>query len=113
MQIAGSDRSVLLLYFCDHEAQGLGLEAKVQYTEREKATGASFAQLLKQDRVDALPDVLWTVGPILSKLRFGKRISLMTKSMEKAKQLKAHGADVIDVEKDWDAPCVKNSALFP
>lgn len=103
MQIAASDPSVLLLYFYDHEAEGLGLDAKVLYTKREKETGQSFSQLLKRDNIPFLPDVLWTIVPILSELRVGKRIVLMTNNLNKVEQLRAHGAEIVSIEKDWDA----------
>jgi GTP cyclohydrolase II len=103
MRMAARDPSILLLYFYGHEAHGLGLDAKVQYTEIEKATGQTFSQLLKHNGVKSLPNVLWTVVPILSKLGYGTTIRLMTKSTDKVEELRAYGVEISCVEKDWDA----------
>jgi GTP cyclohydrolase II len=109
MSLAAWDPKVLLLYFYDHEAEGLGLDAKVKYTQEEKETGQSFAQLLEQKRIKTLPDVLWTVPMILSELGFGNRVALMTKSLSKVEQLREHGTKVDTVETEWDALCIQNN----
>lgn len=98
-EIIGEDDGGILLYFRDHEAHGLGLDAKLRLMKEEKTRGIGPGEAMKSLGFNqSAIDVMWVVPSILNDLDLRGPFTLLGENRTKIAQLERHGVKIAAVE---------------